>query len=196
MKTRLALPTLLLAASLAWTCCWAGPALACGTVRGWIYTYNQGEHHKALFHLFDCASSYRVPADDRALLPVIMDALGRGEKVAELAVAVFNHYNRLYGARHDQDYPALLQALRGRGADVSLNMYKDWMVVTPKSGANLRDAPGPQGRVLTSLIHGMQAKVLDRSGEWVKVKPVGPGAVDPRFERKTGYVHQSLLAPY
>ena len=181
---------------LAAVCAWAAPAQACGTVRGWIYTYNQGEHHKALFHLFDCASSYRAPADDRALLPVVRDALDRGEKVAELAVAVFNHYNRLYGARHDQDYPALIEALRRRGADVSLDMYKDWMVVTPRSGANLRAAPGPGGKVLTALVFGMQAKALSRSGEWIEVKPVGPGSVDPRFERKTGYVHQSLLAPY
>jgi hypothetical protein len=173
-----------------------GAALACGTVDGWAATYERGERHKALFYLIDCADSYQAPRDDLLLLPIVADALGRRSKVAEMGVQVFLHYNHLYGARRQPAYAGILARIKKMGTKVNPNQFKDWLVVTAKNGANMRAAPNTSAKVLTALKFGMQAKPLARQGDWVKVKPVGPGAVDPRFDRYTGWVHQSLLAPY
>jgi len=48
--------------------------LACGDIDTWIVLYKDGQKHKALVHLLDCADSYRAPSDDISLLPVIKDA--------------------------------------------------------------------------------------------------------------------------
>jgi hypothetical protein len=174
----------------------AGSSLGAGTIDWWVAAYERGERHKALFHLMDCADNYQAPGDDLLLLPVIQDALGREAKVAELAVQVFLYYNQLYGARKSASYATLQASLAQRGVKVDLRRYEKWMVVIAERGANLRQSPSSQGKVLTALKTGMQALPLGESGSWVEVKPVGPGAVDPRFERVRGYVHASLLAPY
>ena len=68
---------------------------ACGTIDTWIAAYEHGEKHKALFHMLDCADSYKAPADDIALLPIIKDALRSDSQVAEMAIQVFKSYNHL-----------------------------------------------------------------------------------------------------
>lgn len=173
-----------------------GVALASGTIGGWAATYERGERHKALFYMIDCADSYKAPRDDLVLLPIVADALGRSPKVADMAVQVFLYYNQLYGARSQPAYAGMLARIKKTGAKVNPDQFKDWLVVTAKNGANMRAAPDTSAKVLTALKFGMQAKPLARQGDWVKVKPVGPGAVDPRFDRYVGWVHQSLLTPY
>ncbi len=172
------------------------PLMACGTVDGWIFSYRQGEKYKALFHMLDCSDSYQAPADDIALLPIVEDALNSSSKVAELGAAVFKHYNHLWGARQKAGYREVLYAVSGIKEPERLGRYRGWVIITARSGANMRAKPSLQGRVITSLKYGMQAQMISRHGEWVKLKAVGPGSVDPRFERKQGYVHESLLAPY
>ena len=172
------------------------PVWACGSIDTWISIYERGEKHKALFHLLDCADSYVAPPDDVALLPVIKDALGRDSKVASLAVQVFVNFNHLWGARQLPGYVDVLKAASGINGLESLSNYRDWMVVTTTGGANMREHPSLESRVVTSVKYGMQVKILSRQGDWIKVRPVGPGSVDPRFERQEGYIHESLLAPY
>lgn len=70
---------------------------ACGTIDTWITAYEHGEKHKALFHMLDCADSYKAPADDIALLPIIKDALRSSSQVVEMAIQVFKSYNYLWG---------------------------------------------------------------------------------------------------
>jgi uncharacterized protein YgiM (DUF1202 family) len=74
-----------------------------------------------------------------------------------------------------------------------LTDYQDWMVVTAVACANMREGPSLDSPVITGVKYGMQVKAVARHGEWIKARPVGPGSVDPRFERRTGYIHQSLL---
>ncbi|MBM4315366.1 MAG: SH3 domain-containing protein, partial [Deltaproteobacteria bacterium] len=69
-------------------------------------------------------------------------------------------------------------------------------VVTANRGANMRARPSVDSRIVTSVKFGMHVKISSKQGEWIQVRPVGPGSVDPRFERKEGYIHASLLAPY
>ena len=187
-----ALALLLLAGLILW------PSLvrACGTVGMWISIYQQGERHKALFHMLDCADSYQAPRDDKLLLPVIADALERGDKVAELARAVFFNFNCLYGARREPLYCQVREKIMASGKKVNLAKFRHWWVVTAKSGANLRAKPSLDGAVLTAVKFGMQVEALGKNGDWLEVKPVGPGSVDPRYERVRGYVHRSLLRRY
>lgn len=175
----------------------AGPALACGTVDGWAATYLRGERHKALFHMLDCADSYRVPEDDVLLLRVVGDGLKREPKIAKMAASVFINFNCLYGARHEPDYKTVLKAVEKRGLKVDLNKFKTWLVVTARRGANLRAEPSLSGRILTAIKYKMTVRpVGPAQGDWLKVKAVGPTSVDPRFDRYTGYLHRSLVAPY
>ena len=172
------------------------PVWACGSINTWISVYERGEKHKALFHLLDCADSYVAPSDDVALLPVIKDALKSGSRTASLAAQVFVHFNHLWGARHEPAYADVFKSITGLNDLKNLTKFNDWMVVTANGGANMREHPSLDGRVVTSVKFGMQVKILSRQGVWIKVRPVGPGSVDPRFERKEGYIHESLLAPY
>jgi len=187
---------LVLMALLATVIVASSTAMACGSVSYWITSYQRGQHHRALFHMVDCASSYQAPADDIALLPVITDALKRGPKVADMARQVFRVYNCLYGARHHKGYQDVLKAVAQASRPVSLGRYRGWLVITAKSGANLRDKPSLEGKVLTAIIYGMQVLPLGRQGEWIQVAPVGPGSRDPQFESVTGFMHQSLCKPY
>jgi hypothetical protein len=169
---------------------------ACGSVDDWIAVYNGGEKYKGLFHMIDCADTYRAPADDVALLPVIQDALGSNKQAAAAAKQVFTYFNHLWGARHESAYAGVFKAVTGRDDWISLTDYQDWMVVTAAGGANLREGPSLDSPVITAVKFGMQVKALARQGEWIKARPVGPGAVDSRFEGKTGYIHESLLMAY
>ncbi len=171
-------------------------ARACGSVGMWISIYRQGQRHKALFHMIDCADSYRAPRDDKLLLPVVADALKREARVAEMARAVFFTYNCLYGARRDPLYCQVREQIVAGGREVDLSRFRHWRVVTAKAGANLRARPSLQGAVLTAVKRGMQVEVLGRKGDWLEVRPVGPGAVDPRYQGVRGYIQRSLLGPY
>jgi Bacterial SH3 domain len=170
--------------------------LACGSIDDWIAVYERGEKHKALFHMLDCADNYSAPADDIALLPIIKDALGSTPKVAAAAIQVFMNFNHLWGARNEPDYVDVFKAITGRDDWNSLAEFHDWMVVTANSGANMREEASLDSAVITTVKYGMQAKAVSKQGEWIKVRPVGPGSSDPRFERKVGYIHESLLMPY
>jgi hypothetical protein len=174
------------------------PALirACGDVDDWIAVYNRGEKYKGLFHMLDCADSYKAPADDVALLPVIQDALKSNSQIAAAAKQVFTYFNHIWGARHEPAYTRVFKAVTGRDDWTSLTDYQDWMVVTAVAGANMREGPSLDSPVITGVKYGMQVKAVARHGEWIKARPVGPGSVDPRFERRTGYIHQSLLMTY
>ena len=174
----------------------SSPARACGTVGMWISIYQQGERHKALFHMMDCADSYQAPRDDKLLLPVVADALERGGKVAEMARAVFFTYNCLYGARMEPLYCQVREKIIASGEKVNLAKFRHWWVVTAKRGANLRAKPSLEGAVLTAVKYGMQVEALGESGDWLEVKPVGPGSVDPRYDKVRGYIHRSLLRRY
>ena len=169
---------------------------ACGTIDTWIAAYEHGEKHKALFQMLDCADSYKAPADDIALLPIIKDALRSSSQVVEMAIQVFKSYNYLWGARNESAYMGVFKAVTGEDNLKSFTKYHDWMIVTANSGANMRDHASLGGKVITAVKFGMQVRVFSRHGEWMKVRPVGPGSVDPRFEGKEGYVHKSLLIPY
>jgi hypothetical protein len=171
-------------------------AFACGGVDDWIRVYEDGDRHRALFHLLDCASSYRPLRDDAALLPVVADALERDRKVADLGMAVFRHFNCLYGARGLPTHGEVLAEFEARGGEVSLKRYRRWMVVTARSGAWMREGPSDGARGVATLPQGLTVRRLEERGEWVKVRPVGPSSVDPRFEGKEGFVYASLLAPY
>ena len=173
-----------------------GVSLACGTVDMWISVYEEGGRHKALFHMLDCADSYQAPEDDQKLLPVLLDAMGRHQDVAELACSVFKHFNCLYGARNSVGYQELLKQVADRTGPIDLAKFKDWLIVTANNGANVRKGPSTDTQVITAVKPGMQVRLLERSGQWMKIRPVGPGSIDPRFERKVGYVHESLLKPY
>jgi uncharacterized protein YgiM (DUF1202 family) len=175
---------------------WHSTSLACGTVRMWNAAYERGERHKALFHMMDCSDSYKVPEDDIALLPIIKDALGRGGEIAELASQVFKTYNHLWGSRQKPEYPGVLKAITGISDHKKLGRYRSWYYVTARNGANMRNRPSVDGAVVTAVKYGMQVQVTKRVGKWLQAKPVGPGAIDPRFERKWGYIHHSLLHPY
>lgn len=169
---------------------------ACGSIDDWIAVYKRGEKHKALFHMMDCADNYRAPADDIVLLPIIKDALRDGPQMANTATQVFIHYNHLWGARNEPAYADVFQTITGLNDVRSLTNYHDWMVVTAMSGANIREGASLDSRVITAVKYGMQVKVVSKKGIWIKVRPVGPGSVDPRFERKRGYIHESLVEPY
>jgi hypothetical protein len=172
------------------------PIMACGTVDGWVSVYKQGEKHKALFHMLDCPDSYHAPEDDIALLAVVKDALQNGSKIAEMGATVFRYYNHLWGARNQPGYQAVLKIAAGMESAQALLKYENWMIVTARNGANVRAKPSLDGRVITAVKRGMQVQVLSKHGDWLEIKPVGPGSVDPRFEHKQGYVHKSLLKPY
>jgi len=174
----------------------APPVLACGSIDDWIAVYSSGEQHKGLFHMLDCADSYRVPTNDIELLPVIQDALERDDQVAAVAKQVFRYFNHLWGARHEPAYAGVFRAATGRDDWSSLADYQDWMVVTAFSGANMRAGPSLESPVIAAVKYGMQVKALARQGEWIRARPVGPGSVDPRFRHKTGYIHESLLMAY
>ena len=60
----------------------------------------------------------------------------------------------------------------------------------------MRDGASLDSRVITAVKYGMQVKAIAKQGKWIKARPVGPGSVDPRFERKVGYIHESLLMVY
>ena len=172
------------------------PVSACGSIDDWTSMYNRGEKHKALFYMIDCADNYRAPADDIALLPVIQDSLQNSRQVADMAKIVFRYYNHLWGARKEPGYSSVFKAVTGDDDFNNLTDYQDWMVVTPIGGANMREAPSLESRVITALKYGMPVKAGQKQGEWIKVRPVGPGSVDSRFEGKSGYIHESLLAAY
>jgi len=188
--------TLALIAFMAGILCIQGPATACGTVQDWIMEYERGHHHKALFHLLDCASGYIAPEDDIALLPIIADALKRNNQIKEMAGRVFRFFNCLYGARNQKAFQQVFNMVSKMGKPLSLDEYSQWMVVRARSGANMRAEPSLESRVLTSIQHGMLVRRIDHQREWVKVVPAGPGSIDPRYERVVGYIHDSLLKPY
>jgi hypothetical protein len=169
---------------------------ACGSINDWIAVYSRGEKHKALHHLLDCADSYKAPVDDTALLPVIQEALGSRRQAAAVAKQVFGFFNHLWGARHEPAYAGVFKAVTGRDDWSSLTDYQDWMVVTAAGGANMRVGPSLDSPAITAVKFGMQVKALARQGEWIEARPVGPGAVDSRFDGKTGYIHESLLMAY
>lgn len=171
-------------------------AAACGTIRMWTAAYERGTRHKALFHMMDCADSYKAPGDDFALLPIINDGLGRGGEVAEMAKQVFKKYNHLWGARREPGYEAVLKAVTGISDYKKLGLYGSWYYVTARGGANMRNRPSLDGEIVTAVKYGMQMVVGKQMGEWLSAMPVGPGSIDPRFEHKEGYIHQSLLHPY
>ena len=166
---------------------------ACGTTDMWIAIYEHGEKHKALFHLLDCADSYKAPADDIALLPIIKNAIRSGSQVAEMATQVFKSYNHLWGARNDPAYVGVFKSITGGDDLKSFVKYRNWMVVTANSGANMRNRASLDGKVITTVKFGMQVRALSKHGKWIKVRPVGPGSIDPRFEGKEGFIHESLL---
>lgn len=175
---------------------WQSWTLACGTIRMWTSAYERGARHKALFHMMDCADSYKAPVDDLALLPIITDALGRGGEVAETAKQVFKKYNHLWGARQEPGYAAVLKEVSGVSDYKKLGLYVSWYCVTARSGANMRNRPSLDGDVVTAVKYGMQVMVGKRVGQWLHAMPVGPGSIDYRFEHKEGYIHHSLLHPY
>ena len=169
---------------------------ACGSIDDWIAVYNRGEKHKGLFHLLNCADSYKAPIDDVILLPFIQDALRGSNQLATVAKQVFTYYNHLWGARHEPAYPGVFKAVTGRDDWKSLTQYREWMVVIAAGGANMREGPSMDSPVFVAIKYGMQVKAVVRQGNWIKAQPVGPGAVDPRFERRMGYIHESLLMAY
>lgn len=175
---------------------WCLPAQACGTIRMWTSAYERGQHHKALYHMMDCGYSYNPLKDDQALVPILSDAMTRGPEVRKIAVQVFMVYNCLYGARRAKGYPQLAAAMKKAGAACEAGRFGQWYVVVAKGGANLRQAPSTSGKIITAVRHSMQVRVLERHGQWLKVRPVGPGSVDPQYERVSGYLHQSLVRPY
>jgi hypothetical protein len=170
--------------------------LACGTIKMWSATYENGAHHKALFHMMDCADSYKAPSDDFVLLPIIKDALERDEKVSRQAVEVFKLYNHLWGAREDTEFAKVFKTVTGISDYKKVDKYDSWYIVTARNGANMRDKPSLGGKIITAVKYGMQVSVSQNKGEWMHAIPVGPGAIDPRFEGKKGYIHHSILHPY
>lgn len=175
---------------------WPNSALSCGSLDIWADFYERGERHKALFHMLDCADSYKAPTDDLLLLPIVKDALERSREVAKLAEQVFKNYNHLWGARLEPGYAAVLKRVTGEPGYRKLEKYRNWYWVTARSGANLRKSPSLEGRVVTAVKYGMQVMATAQKGEWILVRPVGPGSIDPRFENKSGYIHQSLVKKY
>jgi hypothetical protein len=175
---------------------WQSWALACGTIRMWTSAYERGARHKALFHMMDCADSYKAPVDDFSLLPIITDALGRGGEVAEMAKKVFKKFNHLWGARQEPGYAKALKAVTGISDYRKLRLYDSWYYVTARSGANMRNRPSLDGDIVTVVKFGMQVVAGKRVGQWLHAMPVGPGAIDHRFQHKEDYIHQSLLHPY
>jgi uncharacterized protein YgiM (DUF1202 family) len=113
-----------------------------------------------------------------------------------LAIQVFVNFNYLWGARHEPGYADVFKYITGLDGIKNLTIFNNWMVVTATGGANMREHPSRDGRVVTSVKFGMQVKVISRQGGWIKVRPAGPGSVDSRFERKEGYIHESLLMVY
>ena len=105
-------------------------------------------------------------------------------------------YKHLWGARNEPAYADVFKAITGLNDVKSLTNYHDWMVVTAHSGANMREDASLDSRIITAVKHGMQVKVVSKRRDWIKVRPIGPGSVDPRFERKMGYIHESLLVGY
>ncbi|MCF8043213.1 MAG: hypothetical protein K9K65_11355 [Desulfarculaceae bacterium] len=130
------------------------------------------------------------------VLPVVADALERGGEVAKLGMAVFRQFNHLYGARKLSGYEEVLAEVKARGEKVPLDRYLLWLVVIARSGAWLRAIPSAGAKGLAALPRGLTVRKLERRGEWVRVRSVGPGSVDPHFQVKAGFVHGSLLAPY
>jgi hypothetical protein len=182
-----------------WRLCFFWPAaapLACGSIAFWAAKYESGDRHRALFHMLDCAASYKAAQDDIILLPVIDDALMRGKELAQMASQVFKTYNHLWGARKQPLYSRVFKAATGLAAPKKFYNYTNWYVVTAKSGANLRVMPSSAGEKLTAVKYSMQVKAIARQDQWVRVTPVGPAAFGRRFRGKTGYIHQSLLQPY
>jgi hypothetical protein len=169
---------------------------ACGSIDDWIALHNPGAPHQGLVQMLDCADSYQAPADDATLLPVIQEALQGNSQLAAAAKQVFTYFNHLWGARYASAYPGVFKAVTGRDDWQSLTRYRDWLVVTAAGGANMREGPSLDSPVMVAIKYGMQVKAVARQGEWVKAQPVGPGAVDPRFEGRIGYIHHSLLLAY
>jgi uncharacterized protein YgiM (DUF1202 family) len=175
---------------------WQSSVMACGSIKMWLAEYERGGRHKALFHIMDCADSYKAPEDDFIMLPIIKDALGRGSEISQLASRVFKTYNHLWGAREEPEYAEVLKAINGISDFKKFGLYGSWYYVTAQNGVNMRDKPSLGGEIITSVKYGMQVRVGERVGEWLQVAPVGPGSVDPRYERKQGWIHASFLHPY
>jgi len=92
-------------------------------------------------------------------------------------------------------YAGVFKAITGRDDVKSLTDNHDWMVVIASTGTNTREHASPDSQAITAVKCSMQTEAISKQREWIKVRPVGGGQVDPRFERRRGYIHESLRLP-
>lgn len=183
-RSRLWLLGLVVAAYLAWP----GAASACGTLQDWIARYddpNGGEAGRkgALMELAAYCGDYLGATSDRALLPVLGDALARGQERA-LVQQVFERFRCLSAVPDDADRRGVTTQLDSARCP-SAEQRARWRVVAG-DGVNLRAGPARNAERLATLSRHVVLVTSGNQGDWIQVQT---------FFGAAGFVHASLLGP-
>jgi hypothetical protein len=181
-RSRRWLLALVAAAGLAWP----GMAAACGTLQDWIARYDNPQagdagRKGALMELAAFCGDYFGAASDRALLPVLGDALARGETA--LAQQVFERFRCLSAMPDEADRRVLAGRLDVAGCP-SAEQRQHWRAVSG-DGVNLRAGPARSAERLATLPRHSVVEVVENHGDWAKVTT---------FFGAQGYIHAPLLA--
>ena len=164
-------------------------ASACGTVQHWISRYNDTaasdeSRSSALLELSRNCDGYEAVDTDRALLPVLTDALGRG--VPQSAIqAVFDNFRCLPGAESEAGY-ALLEEAMDKSACPDADELALWSVVTVTS-ANIRSRPDVASARAGVAMRGSVVIVEQADGQWLAVAT---------WAGDRGYIHRDLVTPF
>ena len=167
---------------------WSGAASACGTLQDWIARYggtgaSDAGRRGALTELAAFCGDYLGATSDHALLPVLGDALARGQDRA-LVQLVFERFGCLSAMSDDAERRALAAQLDA-GRCPSAERRARWRAVAGE-GVNLRAGPARSADRLATLPRQTVVEASGRQGDWMRVTT---------FFGVEGFIHASLLAP-
>lgn len=164
-------------------------AFACGTVRHWTARYDDpaatdASRASALFELSRNCDGYLAVESDRALLPVLVDALGRSMPRADVQ-AVFDNFRCLPGAEGARGYADLTGSMDMSACPTDDDLAR-WSVVTVDY-ANIRSQPAVSGARAGVVARGSVVVSEGSSGDWLAVST---------WAGDKGYIRQDLVTPY
>lgn len=165
---------------------WPGAASACGTVQDWVARYGDPKASEAgrtgaLIELASYCGDYFGAESDRALVPVLSDALARGHDGA-LVQRVFDRFRCLSATRGEMAREALAARLDTKGCPGASALAR-WRRVAA-DGVNLRSGPSRSATRLATLPRNAVVEAMGNDGAWLRVRT---------FAGVDGFIHGTLL---
>ncbi|MDJ0895767.1 MAG: SH3 domain-containing protein [Alphaproteobacteria bacterium] len=163
-------------------------ASACGRIQLWMAKYegapSDAARSSALRDLSSTCAGYVAKQSDRALLPILADAVARG--IAPQTVqTVFENFRCLPGARDDSRYAVVSNALDLSNCPTAEDL-QTWKV-SLGDGVIIRSKPDRSSKRAGWVDRGTVVAATGRDGEWIEITD---------WHGRQGFIHSSLLADY